>query len=70
MAGAPRAPPYAQQSAAQFVAILEGLVSVTATDGETRRFRAGDVLRAEDTSPCKGHITVVGDKPDFIMVAR
>ncbi len=56
--------------AAQFVAVLEGVFSITTTDGEMRRFRAGDVLRVEDTSPCKGHITVLGDKPGFIMVGR
>jgi uncharacterized cupin superfamily protein len=56
--------------AAQFVAILEGVFSITTTDGETRRFRAGDVVRAEDTSSCKGHITVVDDKPGFVMVGR
>ena len=56
--------------AAQFVTVLEGVIWVTTTDGETRRFRAGDVVRVEDTSPCKGHITVVGDKPGLFMVAR
>jgi hypothetical protein len=24
----------------------------------------------EDTSPCKGHITVVGDQPGFLMFVR
>jgi len=56
--------------AVQYLTILEGVISVTTTDGETRRFRAGDVVRVEDTSPCKGHITVVGDKPGFLMIAR
>jgi len=56
--------------AAQFVAILEGGLSITTTDGETRRFRVGDVIRVEDTSPCKGHISVVGDKPMFVIIAR
>jgi hypothetical protein len=56
--------------AAQFVVFLEGVMSVTTTDGETRQFRTGDVLRVEDTAPCKGHISVVGDQPAFIMVAR
>jgi hypothetical protein len=56
--------------AVQFVTVLEGVFSITTTDGETRRFRAGDVFRVEDTSPCKGHIAVVGDKPVFPMFAR
>jgi len=56
--------------AAQFVTVLHGVFSVTSTDGETRQFRTGDVLRVEDTSPCKGHITVVGDQGGYLMVTR
>ena len=56
--------------AAQFVVILSGVFSVTTTDGEMRRFLPGDVVRVEDTKPCKGHITVVGDKPGLLMFAR
>lgn len=56
--------------AAQFVTFLAGVVSIITTDGETRQFRAGDVLWVEDTSPCKGHIFVAGDKPVFLMFAR
>lgn len=56
--------------AVQFITVLVGAFSVTATDGETRRFHVGDVLRIEDIAPCKGHITVVGDKPGFAMFAR
>ncbi len=61
---------YHPAPAAQFIIILEGDFSITTTDGETRRFRPGDVVRLEDTPPCKGHITVVGDKPGFFMFAR
>lgn len=61
---------YHPAPAVQFVVVLEGDFSITATDGETRRFKPGDVLRLEDTAPCKGHITVVGDKPGFLMFAR
>ena len=61
---------YHPTPAVQFVIILEGNFSITATDGETRRFRPGGVLRLEDTAPCKGHITVVGDKPGFTMFVR
>lgn len=56
--------------AAQFIIILEGEFSVTAMDGETRRFRAGDVFRLEDTPPSKGHISVVGNKPGLFMFVR
>jgi uncharacterized protein DUF861 len=61
---------YHPAPAAQFIIVLEGVFSITATDGETRRFRPGDVFRVEDTPPCRGHITVVGDKPGFFMFAR
>ena len=51
--------------------VLEGVWSITTTDGETRRFRKGDVFRVEDTAPCKGHITVnLTDTPGFLMFAR
>jgi hypothetical protein len=61
---------YHPAPAAQFIVVLEGIFSITATDGETKRFRPGDVFRVEDTPPCRGHITVVGDKPGFFMFAR
>ncbi len=56
--------------AAQFIVILQGEFSVTAMDGETRRFLPGDVFRLEDTTPGKGHISVVGDKPGLFMFVR
>jgi hypothetical protein len=56
--------------ATQFGIVLQGAFSITTTDGETRQFRPGDVFRLEDASPCKGHITVVGDQPGFLMFAR
>jgi uncharacterized cupin superfamily protein len=55
---------------AQFVVYLQGVMSITTTDGETRHFRAGDVLRVEDTAPCKGHISVVGAQPSFTLISR
>jgi hypothetical protein len=56
--------------AAQFVVYLEGAMSVTTSDGETRRFGPGDVLRVDDVAPCKGHISVVGGAPAYSMVVR
>src|SRR5260370_148985 len=44
--------------ATQFGIVLQGIFSITTTDGETRRLPPGSVFRLEDTSPCKGHITV------------
>jgi hypothetical protein len=61
---------YHPTPAVQFLVILAGDFSITATDGEMRRFRPGDVLRLEDAAPCKGHITVVGDRPGFTMFIR
>jgi hypothetical protein len=56
--------------ATQFGIVLQGVFSITTTDGETRRLPPGSVFRLEDTSPCKGHITVVGDQPGFLMFVR
>ncbi len=61
---------YHPAPATQFVIVLAGVFSITTTDGETRRFQPGDVLRLEDTPPCKGHITVVGSEPGFFMFVR
>jgi hypothetical protein len=55
---------------AQFVVYLQGTMSITTTDGEIRHFRSGDVLRVEDTAPCKGHISVAGEMPSFTMISR
>jgi hypothetical protein len=56
--------------ATQFGVVLQGVFSITTTDGETRRLSPGNVFRLEDTSPCKGHITVVGDQPGFLRFIR
>ena len=45
-------------------------LSITVTDGETRQLHAGDMVLLEDITPCRGHITVVGDKPGFLLFAR
>jgi hypothetical protein len=56
---------YHPAPAVQFAIVVGGVFSITATDGETKRLQPGDVIRLEDTAPCKGHITVVGDQPGF-----
>lgn len=56
--------------AVQVFTVLSGDFSITATDGETRKLQAGDVVHLEDVSPCKGHITVVGDKPGHLLFTR
>jgi len=56
--------------AVQLFTVLRGVFSITVTDGETRKLHAGDVVLLEDITPCKGHITVVGDEPGFLLFAR
>ncbi len=56
---------YHPTPAVQLFTVLRGVFSITVTDGETRHLHAGDVVLLEDTTPCRGHITVVGDKPGF-----
>jgi hypothetical protein len=56
--------------AVQLFTVLRGVFSITVTDGETRQLHAGDLVQLEDITPCKGHITVVGDKPGFLLFAR
>lgn len=56
--------------AVQLFTVLRGVFSITATDGETRQLHAGDMVLLEDITPCEGHITVVGDKPGFLLFAR
>ena len=56
--------------AVQLFTVLRGVFSITVTDGETRQLHAGDMVLLEDITPCRGHITVVGDKPGFLLFAR
>ena len=47
----------------QYVITLSGQVEIETGDGSVRRFGAGDVMLAEDTTR-RGHMTrVVGDQP-------
>jgi hypothetical protein len=56
--------------AVQQITVLRGVFSITVTDGETRVLHPGDLVLLEDVTPCKGHITVVGDQPGFLLFAR
>jgi hypothetical protein len=49
----------------QFFCCLSGEFELTASDGETRIYRAGEVFLLEDTWG-KGHISRVTGKEDFI----
>lgn len=52
----------------QYMFTSQGIVEVTASDGETRRFPAGEGLLVEDTSG-KGHYSrVVSDDPLIMIV--
>jgi len=61
---------YHPTPAVQLFTVLSGTFSVTASDGETRQLQPGDVVQLEDISPCKGHVTVVGDKPGYLLFTR
>ena len=61
---------YHPTPAVQLFTVLSGAFSVTASDGETRQLHPGNMVHLEDISPCKGHITVVGDKPGYLLFAR
>jgi hypothetical protein len=61
---------YHPAPAGQFLIVLKGHFSMTTTDGDSRQFVPGDVIRLEDTHPCTGHITVVGDTDGFFFFAR
>ena len=51
----------------QYLFMLRGLVEVTASDGEKRRFSPGDVLLMEDTEG-RGHVTASIGKEDHIVL--
>src|SRR3954466_12093829 len=61
---------YHPTPAVQSITVVEGVFSITTTDGETRQLRPGAVVRLEDVAPCRGHITVVGDTTGFLLFAR
>ena len=54
-------------SARNIFFVLNGEWEVTASDGETRRFAAGSVLLAEDTSG-QGHVSRVLGEADSLAV--
>jgi hypothetical protein len=61
---------YHPTPAVQMLTVVQGVFSITATDGQTRQLHAGGVVHLEDVAPCKGHITVVGDTTGFLVFAR
>ena len=61
---------YHPTPAVQFITVVEGGFSITTTDGETRELHPGDMVHLEDVAPCKGHITVAGDRVGFLLFTR
>ena len=57
-------------SAARFITVRQGVMWITASDGQTRRFQAGDVVEVLDVAPSKGHITWVGDEPVIMLFSN
>lgn len=54
----------------QFVITLEGQTEIEVSDGERRRFKAGDILLVEDTTG-KGHRNhTIDDKPKRHVFVR
>lgn len=54
----------------QYVIVLSGCLEVTTSKGETRQFKAGNIILAEDITG-KGHKTiVVGDEPVVSSVVQ
>jgi len=49
----------------QYFAVVQGAIEITASDGESRIAKLGDVVLAEDTNS-KGHITKVISEDNFI----
>jgi hypothetical protein len=50
-------------SSRRYIAVRSGTMWIKASDGETRQFKAGDVLQVLDVAPSKGHTTWVGNDP-------
>jgi hypothetical protein len=57
-------------SSRRFVTVRQGTLWVKASDGETRQFRAGDVVEVLDVAPSKGHITWVGTEPAIVLYSN
>jgi hypothetical protein len=57
-------------SSARFITIRRGLVWIRTSDGDTRQFRAGDVVDVLDVAPSKGHITWVGGEQAIALFSN
>ena len=50
----------------RFVTVRRGVGWIRTSDGETRRFQAGDVIEVLDVAPSRGHILWVGEGPMLV----
>jgi hypothetical protein len=57
-------------SGARFITIRRGVIWIKVSDGETRRFQAGDVVEVLDVAPSRGHITWTGDEPVLALFSN
>jgi hypothetical protein len=57
-------------SSRRFVSVRRGLMWVKASDGQTRRFQAGDVLEVLDVAPSKGHVTWMDAQPVVLLFSN
>jgi hypothetical protein len=54
-------------TSARFITVRRGVGWIKTSDGETRRFQAGDVVQVLDVAPSKGHIFWVGEDPMILL---
>lgn len=57
-------------SGRRFITVRSGVLSIKASDGETRRFAPGDMVEVLDIAPAKGHITWAGDEPAVALFSN
>lgn len=57
-------------TSARFVTVRRGVGWIKTSDGETRRFQAGDLVQVLDVAPSKGHIFWVGDEPMILLFSN
>jgi hypothetical protein len=54
----------------RFVTVRRGVGWIRTSDGETRRFQAGDVIEVLDVAPSRGHILWVGEGPLVVLFSN
>lgn len=57
-------------TSARFVMVRRGVGWIRTSDGETRRFQAGDVIEVLDVAPSRGHILWVGEGPMVVLFSN